>query len=78
MKILIIDDEMAALTKMKVLLSAYGECVLSTNAGQAQQLADRDERPRRPRSPWRSGEAFGQQLGVAAHTACVAPSRAAV
>ncbi len=41
MKILIIDDEMAALTKMKVLLSAYGECVLSTNAGQALQLCSK-------------------------------------
>ena len=38
MKILIVDDEMAALTKMKVLLSAYGECTLSTQAGQALQL----------------------------------------
>lgn len=35
MKILIVDDEMAALTKMKVLLAPYGECTLSTNAPQA-------------------------------------------
>ncbi len=35
MKILIVDDEMAALTKMKVLLEPFGECVLSTNAQQA-------------------------------------------
>lgn len=35
MKILIVDDEMAALTKMKVLLAPFGECVLSTNAQQA-------------------------------------------
>ena len=41
MKILIIDDEMAALTKMKVLLSTYGECTLSTNAGQALQLCSK-------------------------------------
>ena len=41
MKILIIDDEMAALTKMKILLSSYGECTLSTNAGQAIQLCSR-------------------------------------
>ncbi len=38
MKILIIDDEMAALTKMKVLLKPYGDCVLCTNAGQALQI----------------------------------------
>lgn len=38
MKILIVDDEMAALTKMKVLLAPYGECTLSTQAGQALQL----------------------------------------
>lgn len=38
MRILIIDDEMAALTKMKVLLKPYGECVLCTNVGQAQQI----------------------------------------
>ena len=37
MKILIIDDEMAALTKMKVLLSAYGDCTMVTNAPQALQ-----------------------------------------
>ena len=37
MKILIIDDEMAALTKMKVLLSVYGECTMVTNAAQALQ-----------------------------------------
>lgn len=38
MKILIIDDEMAALTKMKVLLSPYGECTLATKGPQALQL----------------------------------------
>lgn len=38
MKILIIDDEMPVLTKMKVLLSAYGECTLATTARQAIQL----------------------------------------
>ena len=38
MKILIIDDEMSALTKMKVLLSPYGECSLSTHGHQAMQF----------------------------------------
>jgi two-component system, chemotaxis family, chemotaxis protein CheY len=38
MRILIVDDEMAALTKMKVLLAAYGECVLAPTAQQALQL----------------------------------------
>ena len=37
MKFLVIDDEMAALTKMKMLLSAYGDCTLATNATQALQ-----------------------------------------
>lgn len=41
MKILIVDDEMTALTKMKVLLAPYGECTLSTNAGQALQLCSK-------------------------------------
>ena len=38
MKILIVDDEMAALSKMKVLLAPYGDCTLSTNNHQALQL----------------------------------------
>lgn len=38
MKILIIDDEMAALTKMKVLLAPYGDCTLSTHGHQAMQF----------------------------------------
>ena len=38
MKILIVDDEMAALTKMKVLMSAFGECTLCTGSQQAVQL----------------------------------------
>ena len=29
MKFLVIDDEMAALTKTKVLLGAYGDCALA-------------------------------------------------
>lgn len=41
MKILIVDDELTALTKMKVLLSTYGECTLSTNMGQALQLCQK-------------------------------------
>ncbi len=41
MKILIVDDEMAALTKMKVLLVPYGECTLAANAVQALQLCAR-------------------------------------
>ncbi|MBI5062913.1 MAG: hypothetical protein HZB87_05480 [Desulfatitalea sp.] len=35
MKILIVDDEMAALTKMKVLLGAFGESTLCTGSQQA-------------------------------------------
>lgn len=38
MRILIIDDEITALTKMKLLLAPYGECALATNAGQAMQV----------------------------------------
>ena len=38
MKILIIDDEMPVLTKMKVLLSPYGKCTLASTAQQAIQL----------------------------------------
>jgi DNA-binding NarL/FixJ family response regulator len=38
MKILIIDDEITALTKMKALLTAYGDCTMTTHAEQAQQL----------------------------------------
>jgi two-component system, chemotaxis family, chemotaxis protein CheY len=48
MRILIIDDEITALTKMKLLLAPYGECALVTNAGQAMQLvvkAIQDGRP---------------------------------
>lgn len=41
MKILIVDDEITALTKMKVLLSSYGDCTLSTNMGQALQLCQK-------------------------------------
>ncbi len=41
MKILIIDDEIAALTKMKVLLLAYGDCLLSTNGAQAIKLCEK-------------------------------------
>lgn len=41
MKILIIDDEMAALTKMKALLMPYGECTLCTNAPQAIQFCSK-------------------------------------
>ena len=37
MKILVIDDEMTALTKMKVLLSAYGACTMVTSGSQALQ-----------------------------------------
>jgi two-component system, chemotaxis family, chemotaxis protein CheY len=37
-KILIVDDEMAALTKMKILMAPYGACTLATNAVQALQL----------------------------------------
>jgi len=35
MRILIIDDEMTALIKMKALLSAYGDCTCVTNGFQA-------------------------------------------
>ena len=38
MKILIIDDEITALTKLKVLLTAYGECTMSTKSEQALRL----------------------------------------
>ena len=38
MKILIIDDEITALTKMKALLSAYGDCTVTTHADQALRL----------------------------------------
>ena len=38
MKILILDDEIAALTKMKALFSAYGECTMTTSADQALRL----------------------------------------
>lgn len=38
MKILIIDDEITALTKMKALLSAYGDCTMTTHAAQALRL----------------------------------------
>jgi two-component system, chemotaxis family, chemotaxis protein CheY len=38
MKILAIDDEMTALTKMKVLLSAYGDCTMATNSAKGLQL----------------------------------------
>jgi two-component system, chemotaxis family, chemotaxis protein CheY len=35
MKIMIVDDEAAALNKMKILLDTYGECTLCTKAVQA-------------------------------------------
>jgi len=38
MKILIIDDEITALTKMKALLSAHGDCTMTTHAEQALRL----------------------------------------
>lgn len=38
MKILIIDDEITALTKMKALLHAYGDCTMTTHAEQALRL----------------------------------------
>ena len=38
MKILIIDDEITALTKMKALLSNYGDCTMTTHAEQALRL----------------------------------------
>jgi DNA-binding NtrC family response regulator len=37
-KILIVDDEMAALAKMKALLKPYGECTLSSSVAQALQF----------------------------------------
>ena len=37
MKILVIDDEMAALTKMKILMNEYGDCTMVTNGHQALQ-----------------------------------------
>jgi CheY-like chemotaxis protein len=41
MKILIIDDEMTALSKMKLLLAPYGDCTLSAHSHQALQLCAR-------------------------------------
>ena len=41
MKILIVDDEMSALTKMKVLLTPYGDCTLSTHGHQALQFCSK-------------------------------------
>ena len=38
MRILVIDDEFAALKKLEVLLSEHGECDAATNAGQAKDL----------------------------------------
>lgn len=38
LKILIIDDEIAALTKMKVMLAPYGECILANSGKQAVEL----------------------------------------
>ena len=38
MKTLIVDDEITVLTKMKILLGPYGECVLATTAQQAIRL----------------------------------------
>ena len=38
MRILVIDDEFAALKKLEVLLSEYGECDAATHAGQAKEL----------------------------------------
>ncbi len=38
MRILVIDDEFAALKKLEVLLSDYGECDAATHAGQAKEL----------------------------------------
>ncbi|MGD9209833.1 MAG: response regulator [Desulfobacteraceae bacterium] len=38
MRILIIDDEIAALTKMKILLTPYGKCTLCTNGVQALKI----------------------------------------
>ncbi len=38
MRILVIDDEFAALKKLEVLLSEHGDCDAATNAGQAKEL----------------------------------------
>ncbi len=38
MRILVIDDEFAALKKLEVLLSEHGDCDAATNAGQAKDL----------------------------------------
>lgn len=38
MRILVIDDEFAALKKLEVLLSEYGECDAATNGTQAKTL----------------------------------------
>ena len=38
MRILVIDDEFAALKKLEVLLSEYGECDAATNGSQAKAL----------------------------------------
>ena len=38
MKILIIDDEIAALTKLKAILSDYGDCIMTTDADQGLRL----------------------------------------
>lgn len=38
MRILAIDDEFAALKKMEVLLSGFGECDAATNGSQAREL----------------------------------------
>ena len=38
MRILVIDDEFAALKKLEVLLSEHGQCDAATNAGQAKEL----------------------------------------
>ena len=38
MKILIIDDEIAVLTKLKAILSDYGDCIMTTDADQGLRL----------------------------------------
>ena len=38
MRILVIEDEFAALKKMEIMLSAYGECDAATNGLQAREL----------------------------------------
>ena len=38
MRILVIDDEFAALKKLEVLLSEHGDCDAATNAAQAKEL----------------------------------------